>query len=85
MSKKRNTKLYEAKKGNEIRQYGITDRDLDKRLEEHISDGKKITHICQIGRKMTREGALRREGEEIKRYQSQHGGKSPIYNKNKTC
>lgn len=83
-TKKRDTIVYVLKDGNEIVQYGVTSRDPCKRLKEHESDGKEFTHIREISGKMILENALKVEEENIKRYQSQHGGEPPRYNKNKT-
>lgn len=83
MARLRDTWLYELKDGNEIVYYGIS-QDPDKRAIEHGNAGKRFTHINVRSVALTRESAEKREKREIQRYQRQHGGRSPKYNKAKT-
>lgn len=82
MPKPRDTYLYELKDGNEIVYYGISyNPDLREVTHQRFKD---FTHKRVISRALTRESAERREGEEIQRYQRQHGGVPPRYNIRKT-
>ena len=83
MARLRDTWLYEVKDGNEIVYYGIS-QDPDKRAIQHSNAGKRFTHINVRSVALTRESAENREKQEIQRYQRQHGGRSPKYNKGKT-
>ena len=79
----RDTWLYELKDGNEIVYYGITNGP-DDRMGEHVRSGKDFTHMNVKTVALTRVSAERRETQEIQRYQRQHGGKPPRYNRSKT-
>jgi len=83
MSQTRDTWLYQLKEEQTIVYYGISN-DPDRRSGEHSRCGKRFTHHRVIGRAVTRESAHRRECTEIHRYQKQHGGRPPQYNRNKT-
>ena len=82
MSKKRDTFVYELKDGRTIVYFGISNGPLD-RETEHLSSNKKFTHMRVIRGPMFKENALKLEGMLIQRYQSQHNGRPPKYNKNK--
>lgn len=82
MAKKRDTYLYELKDGNTIVYYGVSNGP-DDRIEEHERSSKKFTHMRIIRGPMYRENAEKLETENIQRYQRQHGGKPPKYNKSK--
>lgn len=79
---KRDSYLYELRDSHEIVYYGIT-RDPNMRVTGHHQN-KRFTHMNVIGTALSRKGALERERDEIQRYQKQHGGQPPKYNKNKT-
>lgn len=81
MSELRNCWLYELRDGHTIVYYGISCKP-ERREPEHSS--KKFTHMNVISIGLTRASALAREREEIQRYQMQHGGIPPKYNKRKT-
>ena len=83
MKKKRDTYLYELKDENTIVCYGISNGPRD-RVEEHARSGKKFTHLRIIRGPMYRENAEELEYDYVQRYQEQHGGKPPKYNKTKT-
>jgi len=72
--------LYELRDGHEIVYYGVSN-DPDRREPEHA--GKRFTHMNIISVGLTRTSALVRELEEIQRYQYQHGGRPPKYNRSK--
>ena len=61
MSKRRTTYKYQFKIGNKIVHVGITN-DIERRGEEH-KQGWSKGHIKQVGRRTTREAALRWERE----------------------
>lgn len=82
MAKKRDTYVYELKYRNTIVYYGISNGPLD-REGEHSRSRKRYTHMRIIRGPMYRENALKLEGDLIQRYQQQHGGRPPKYNKNK--
>lgn len=80
---RRTTYIYELKSGPRIVQYGITD-DPDERLTAHENSTKKFTHMQVVRGPMSREQAEKLEGVCIRKYQRQHGGRPPKYNKHKT-
>lgn len=83
MSKKpRNTVTYDLVRGqgNRVVYRGITSQDLDDRAAQHRTGGKKFDRIVPTSRRMTEEGALRREEESLARYRRSHGGRNPLYN-----
>ena len=79
----RDTIKYQIKDGNEIVYYGITN-DLERREQEHRSEGMDFTSIEKIGNVTTRDAASDWEEERIKHYMSQHSGRRPRYNLNDT-
>ena len=79
----RDTWVYELKDGHAIVYYGITNSP-DDRLDEHSDSNKRFTHMNVKSVALTRESAEEREWDEIQRYQDQHGGRPPKYNKQKT-
>lgn len=80
MSAPRNCWLYELRDGHEIVYYGIS-CDPERREPEHSN--KRFSHMNVISVGLTRRSAEEREWEEIQRYQYQHGGKPPKYNRRK--
>jgi len=80
MSESRNCWLYELRDGHNIVYYGIS-CDPNRREPEHF--GKRFSHMNIISVGLTRSSALNRERDEIQRYQYQHGGIPPKYNRNK--
>ena len=83
MRRPRNTWLYELKDSNEIVEYGITNNP-DRRVIEKANSSKKFTHLNLISVALIRESAEKQETQAIQRYQRQHGGRPPKYNKAKT-
>ncbi|PCJ26774.1 MAG: hypothetical protein COA97_05110 [Flavobacteriales bacterium] len=79
---KRDTYNYNLKHGRKVVYKGTTN-DLDKRAQEHASAGKKFTHIQQVGRVKTEDGARRTETKQLSAYRGNNGGKNPKYNKTK--
>ena len=80
--KERDTYLYELKDGNTIVYYGISTGPRD-RVGEHGRSKKSFTHMRIIRGPMYRENAEALEYEYIQKYQEQHGGSPPKYNKAK--
>lgn len=80
IGKKRNTFNYNLKQGNQIVYKGTTN-DLEKRAREHEADSKNFTHIQQVGRAKTEEGAKREEARQLGVYRKNHSGQNPKYNK----
>ena len=80
MAKKRDTYNYNLKDGKKVVYKGITN-DLDKRAKQHAADGKKFTHIQQVGRAKTEQGANNEEAKQLETYRSNNNGKNPKYNK----
>lgn len=62
----RDTFKYHFKKGNRIVHTGITN-DLDRREQEHKSAYGDSGHITKVGRKTTRDAALRWERDQAKK------------------
>lgn len=77
----RDTFKYRIKDGNEIIYYGITN-DLERREQEHRSDGMDFTKMEKIGIATTHDAASTWEEQNIQRYAQQHGGRLPRENKN---
>ncbi len=80
MAKKRDTVSYDLLKGNKILYRGTTN-DPDRREQEHRDEGKRFSKMRITSRKITEEGAKKKEAESLERYRRGHGGKSPQYNK----
>lgn len=78
-TKPRDTMTYELVDGKEVVYRGKTN-DLERREREHRQQGKEFTKIRQTSRRMTEEGAGKKEREQLKTYRKNHGGKNPKYN-----
>ena len=80
--KQRDTATYDLVRGrgNQVVYRGTTSQDLGERATQHRADGKKFDRIVQTSRRMTEEGARRREAENLERYRKSHGGRNPLYN-----
>ena len=80
MSKKpRDTVTYDLKQGRKVVYRGTTN-DPDRRAQEHKSQGKNFDRLVVTSRRMTEEGARKKEEENLARYRKSHGGKNPRYN-----
>lgn len=75
---KRDTYPYALKDGNKVVYYGITN-DTQRRKQEHRDAGMRFTRM-ERDNVCSRETALKREQNRIKRYQRNHGGRKPRYN-----
>jgi len=80
MSKGKNTVTYNLRQGKQVVYKGTTNKP-EKRAEEHRDDGKKFTSLQVTSRRMTDEGAKRKEENELAQYRRNHDGKNPKYNK----
>lgn len=82
MKKKHDARTYDLVRGqgNQIVYRGITSQDLEERADQHRAEGKKFDRIVPTSRRMTEEGARRREEENLERYRRSHGGRNPLYN-----
>ena len=80
MSKKRDTVTYELKKNRKVVYRGSTD-DPERREAEHRAEGKKFDRLRPTSRRMTREGAEKKEAEQLAAYRRGHDGENPPLNK----
>ena len=80
MANKRNTQTYALYQGNEKVYIGTTD-DLERRKQEHRDDSKEFSRIEPTSRRMTPEGAEKKEAKQLEKYRRGHKGKNPRYNK----
>lgn len=80
MAKKRDTLTYDLKQGNKVIYRGITN-DPERRIQQHRADGKKFDKMVITSRRMTMDGAKKKEGENLKNYRRSHGGRNPKYNR----
>ena len=76
----RDTVTYDLKQGGKIVYRGTTD-DPDRREQEHRDDGKRFSKLTVTSRKMTEDGAQKKESESLETYRQGHSGKNPLYNK----
>jgi len=78
--KKMDTVTYDLKRGRKVVYRGTTN-DPDQRESQHRADGKRFTKMTITSRKMTEDGAKKKESEALQKYRRSHGGKTPPYNK----
>ena len=79
MPKKQDTITYELKQGNKVVYIGTTNNPK-RREQEHREDGKQFDRMNVTSRRMTEEGAKKKETERIETYRKNQG-KNPKYNK----
>lgn len=79
MPKKQDTVTYELKQGNKVVYVGTT-TDPERRLKEHEDEGKNFTHMKVTSRRMTEDGAKKKEAERLATYRKNQR-KNPKYNK----
>jgi len=77
---KRNTVTYELRDGRRVVYRGTTNNP-ERRAQEHKNQGKKFSNMNVTSRRMTEEGAKRKEAKQLKTYRSNHNGRNPKYNK----
>jgi len=80
MNKKRDTYTYDLKQGREVLYRGTTS-DPEGREQEHRAQGKNFSHLKVTSRRMTPEGAKKKESQDLEKYRRGHGGRNPKYNK----
>ncbi len=64
MAKKRDTVTYELRQGNKVVYVGTTN-DPERRQNEHRDQGKKFGKMTITSKKMTSEGAQKKESERL--------------------
>ena len=79
MTKKRDTVTYELKQGNKVLYVGTTN-DPDRREQEHLSAGKEFGHMNITSRRMTSDGAKKKEEDRLQAFRKNQG-RNPKYNK----
>ncbi len=79
MTKPRKTRTYAEYDGREKVYIGESD-DLARRAQEHKKEGHKFTRIVPTSRAMTKEGAQRKEADQLEAFRRSHGGRIPRYN-----
>ena len=77
---RRDTAVYTLRGSKGEITYVGSSNDLDRRANEHGRSGKSGT-MRKESRRMTREGARRREAERLATYRRNHGGKNPPQNR----
>lgn len=78
--KPRDTVTYDLKRDRKVVYRGTTN-DPDQREQSHRADGKNFDKLVVTSRRMTREGAEKKEAENLATYRKGHGGRNPKYNK----
>jgi predicted GIY-YIG superfamily endonuclease len=76
----RDTVTYELKQGNRVVYVGTTNNP-ERRQQEHEKLGKKFNTMKVTSRKMTSDGAMKKEASRLNVYRKNHGGVNPRYNK----
>ncbi|WP_293654046.1 GIY-YIG nuclease family protein [Thiolapillus sp.] len=79
MAKKQDTVTYELKQGNKVVYVGTTN-DPERREQQHREDGKKFGHMNVTSRRMTEDGAKKKETDRLATYRKNQG-RNPKYNK----
>ena len=77
--KERDTVTYDLKRGRKVVYRGVTS-DPDARERNHRAEGKDFDQLKVTSRRMTREGAEKKEAESLETYRREHGGRNPLYN-----
>jgi predicted GIY-YIG superfamily endonuclease len=77
---KRDTVTYDLKVGSNIVYRGTTNNP-ERREQEHRDQGKSFGHLTVTSRKMTEDGAMKKEENNLKTFRSNHNGRNPKYNK----
>ena len=78
---KLDTVTYELKQGNQVVYVGTTNNP-ERRQQEHENLGKKFSSMNITSRKMTEDGAMKKEAARLETYRKNHQGVNPRYNKN---
>ena len=76
----RDTVTYELKQGNKVVYVGTTNNP-ERRQQEHEKLGKNFNTMKVTSRKMSSNGAMKKEASRLDTYRKNHGGSNPRYNK----
>ena len=79
MAKARDTVTYSLNDGRRKVYIGTTDNP-ERRVSEHAAEGKRFTRMDVTSRRMTEEGAKRKEADQLAAYRRSHKGRNPQYN-----
>ena len=77
---KRDTVTYDLKVGSNMVYRGTTNNP-ERREQEHRDEGKRFGHLNVTSRRMTEDGAKKKEDGNLAMYRKNHGGRNPKYNK----
>ena len=77
--KPQDTVTYDLKRDRRVVYRGTTN-DPARRENEHRAEGKQFERLVVTSRRMTEEGARKRESQNLQTYRRGHGGKNPLYN-----
>ena len=80
--KRRDTVTYDLKQGRRIVYRGTTN-DPEGREQSHSAEGKTFDRLTVTSRRMTKEGAKKKEAENLETYREGHGGRNPQYNRSR--
>lgn len=69
--------LYDKKK----KVYIGTTNDPEERAAQHKNQGKRFTRMEKTSRRMTEDGAMKKEAERLKSYRQGHSGRNLRHNK----
>ena len=81
MAKKRDSVTYDLRDSKNRVVYRGTTNDPDRREQQHRDEGERFANLNVTSRRMTKEGAQRKEGKDLETYRRGHGGSNPRYNK----
>lgn len=73
------TVTYDLKRDRRVVYRGTTN-DPDRRENEHRAEGKQFDRLVVTSRRMSEDGARKREADNLSTYRTGHGGKNPLYN-----
>ena len=80
MAKRRDTVSYALYDGHKKVYIGTTN-DPVRRAEEHAEEPKRFSRLQITSSRLTEEGAIQKEEEQLEVYRQGHGGQNPRYNK----
>ena len=80
MKKPKDTVTYDLKKDRKIVYRGTTN-DPATREQQHRDSGKDFDRLNVTSRRMTEEGAKKKEEESLRGYRHSHQGRNPLYNR----
>ncbi len=83
MPRAHKTVTYALHDGRKKVYIGTTDNP-ERRVREHEAEGKRFTRMDVTSRRMTDEGAKRKEAEQLASYRGSHTRRNPRYNESKS-